>query len=326
MFRIAGLAERRIDVLTIGSLVMEQVALIEQWPELGGQDVVKVRDMVFTAGGCAMNVAAFIGRFGGFPAIVSAIGTGKYSEEIWEELDRSRVDTQFLRVYKGREGSLIFIMSNPEGDWAVLDYMDPLLKIQEEDIPSVNKLKQAKAIHIDGFSFVSAGCESAIRLALQRGREAGCIISVDASVPAAKQHLDFLRWLIRKADIAYMNKFEGQRITGADATEEVVARLQSFGPRLSFLKLGSGGSFVITPESCEELPAFEVDVVDTVAAGDAYVATSLLMLIRGMTPKEAGLRGSAAGALACLGAGSLSSRFTLDNVEDMVRQGHPLAT
>ncbi len=144
---------------------------------------------------------------------------------------------------------------------------------------------------------------------------------MDGSVPAAKHHDQFLQWLCEQADIVYLNDFEGRRVTGVTSIEGIIAGLQSLGPQVAFLKVGASGSYIVTQKSSEKLPAFEIDVVDTVAAGDAYIATTLLLLLRGMEYREAGLWGSAAGALACLGAGSLSSRFTLDEVERLVQRG-----
>lgn len=69
------------------------------------------------------------------------------------------------------------------------------------------------------------------------------------------------------------------------------------------------------------IPAYEVNVLDTVAAGDAYIATMLLSLCRGLPLMEAATRGSAAGALACLGFGSLSSRFTDSDIDTLIARG-----
>ena len=86
------------------------------------------------------------------------------------------------------------------------------------------------------------------------------------------------------------------------------------GPAVSILKLGNEGSVVITPEATASVVPYKVKVVDTVAAGDAYIAATLLSLSQGHPLIEAAKRGSAAGALACLGPGSLSSRFNMKDV------------
>ena len=317
----ASMKERPIEVAAIGSLVLEQVVRIDRWPHKGGQDVVPVSKMVMTAGGCAVNVTCFLGRYGAHSAVISSIGGGRYGEPVQRELEASNVDLRFLVKHPESEGSLIIILSNPEGDWAVLDYMDDQLRLQLKDIPSVEELAECKILHIDGFSFDSAGSEEAIGLALERAKKAGCLISVDGAVPAAARHVEFLRFLFSQADIVFANEYEGLRATVADSIEDAINGFQKMGIKAVFLKLGARGSLVITPASVQEIPSFEVAVADTVAAGDAYIATTLLLLLRGRSLVDAAVRGSAAGALACLGYGSLSSRFDLDDVENLVERG-----
>jgi ribokinase len=316
-----SVASRPIDIIALGSLVMERIIQVERWPETGGQDVVPVKSITDTSGGCAMNVACFTSRQGGKAAIISRIGDGIYSRITWEELAISGVSTKYLTCSKGKEGSLIIILSNPAGDWAVLDYIDPELSLKIEDLPQVNEFMQSKFVHIDGFSFLSVGEKEPVQEAVIRARQAGCILSVDASVPAAKTERNFLEALFRQADFGFANKYEALQITQALEIQSAVEVLQTMGPKVSVLKMGLEGSYVITPDAVGFVPAYEVDILDTVAAGDAYIATMLLSLCRGLPLMESATRGSAAGALACLGFGSLSSRFTDVEIDALIARG-----
>jgi sugar/nucleoside kinase (ribokinase family) len=176
-------------------------------------------------------------------------------------------------------------------------------------------------LHIDGFSFVSAGDEAAVSLAMERARAAGCLVSADGAVPAAARHTDFLRHLFSQADLVFANAFEGMRATDTDTVEDATQAFQRMGPKAVFLKLGPHGALVITQDGVHEIPGYEVEVADTVAAGDAFIATTLLGLLSEATFVEAATSGSAAGALACGGLGSLSSRFDLKDVERLVARG-----
>ena len=316
-----SLAERPLDIVALGSLVMERIIQVEKWPETGGQDVVPVKSISDTSGGCAMNVACFAGRQGGKAAVISGIGDGQYSRITWDELAVSGVETNYLTCHQGKEGSLIIILSNPSGDWAVLDYIDPQLSLKMEDLPSTDEFTRTKFLHIDGFSFLSVGEKEPVQEAVLRSRQSGCILSVDASVPAAKTERDFLETLFRQADLGFANKYEALQITKTSEIQLAVKALQKMGPKVSILKMGLEGSFVITPDAVGFVPAYEVDVLDTVAAGDAYIATTLLSLCRGLPLMEAATRGSAAGALACLGFGSLSSRFTGKDIDALIARG-----
>ena len=300
---------------------MERVMHVDHWPEAGGQETVRVLSIVDTAGGCATNVSCFAGRLGGKAAVLSALGDGQYTRPVLEEMAYAGVDTSLLAVHPGREGSLIIIMTNPTGDWSVLEYIDRELVVRVQDVPSVDIFRTAKFFHVDGFSYLTAGEKGPVLEAVRRAREAGCVLSVDASVPAARSEPEFLRTLSKQADLLFVNETEALVITQAAAVEQSIQELQNLGPQVAVLKLGKEGSYVITPEAIKQIPAYEVDVVDTVAAGDAYIGTTLVSLSRGLSLMESARRGSAAGALACRGAGSLSHRFSESDIQQLLERG-----
>jgi ribokinase len=315
------LQNRPLDLIAIGSLVMERVIQVDQWPDPGGQDTVRVLSIVDTCGGCATNVSCFAGRMGGKAAVISALGDGQYTDIVRAEMDYAGVDTSLLAVSPGKEGSLIVILTDPTGDWAVLEYDDPELKVRMEDLPPVETFSRAKFFHVDGFSYLTAGDKEPVLEAVKRARQAGCLLSVDASVPAARTEPEFLRLLARDADIVFANETEALVITEMPTIEQAIQTFQLMGPQIAVLKLGKEGSYVITPSAVGRVPAYEVEVVDTVAAGDAYIGTMLVSLCRGLSLLDAATRGSAAGALACLGAGSMSHRFSLGDVQRLLDRG-----
>jgi len=316
----SSLLDRPIDILALGSALLEQVILVNQWPAPGGQAEVNVERMNFVAGGCAANVTCFAGRLGAQAAPICCLGDGRYSQELWNEFDRSRVLTSYVHRYPGHDGNLVIELTNREGDWATMALVDPEIMLRVDDIPPIDAFQKSKVFHVDGFCYVNAGDRRAVEKAVKLARAAGCLLSVDASVPAAQSYPDFLTWLFTQADVVFANLFEAQSVTMVDELGDVVAGLQKLGPKLAVLKLGSEGSVVITPEAVGRVPAYPVEVVDTVAAGDAYIATVLVRLIAGDSLLQATHRGSAAGALACLGPGSLSSWFTLEDIDRLIAE------
>jgi sugar/nucleoside kinase (ribokinase family) len=313
-----ALTLRPIDILALGSAVLEQVIQVDRWPASGGQGAVTISRMTFTAGGCGINVSCFSGRLGACSAVICCLGDGKYSQEIWDELGRSNVLTQYIHRFEGHDGNLVIELTNPEGDWTVMNYMDPEVKLSVADIPLEDVFRSTKILHIDGYSYVNAGDRASVETAFARARQAGCVISVDGCVPAAENHPDFMASLFARADIVFANLYEAFSATKTSSVEEAMQIFQKMGPKLCILKMGLDGSHMITPEGFGHVPAYPVDVVDTVAAGDAYIATCLSRLIQGDSLLRAARRGSAAGALACLGPGSLSSRFGLADIDRLI--------
>ncbi len=68
------------------------------------------------------------------------------------------------------------------------------------------------------------------------------------------------------------------------------------------------------------IPAFKVDVVDTTAAGDAFIGGLAAALLKGKSLEEAVRYGNASGALAATKFGAQPSLPTQDEVEQLLRR------
>jgi len=313
------LYERSIDILAVGSSILEQVIRINKWPEWRKQITSTVHEISYSVGGCATNVACFIGRMGGKATLVTVIGEGRYGEEVWKEVIRSGVDANHVRKMPMKEGNLVIEFTNADGEWMVMDYIDPTVCLTKECIPPLNIFRNVKILYIDGYSFVSAGSPDVIDLFLERGDQAGCVIASDGSVPAARSNPDYLRSLYERSHIVSANSEEALAATKTDDLNEAMEIFQKMSPNISIIKIGEMGSYLLTSDTITHIPAFPVEVIDTVGAGDAYNAALLLSLCQKKSLKVASFRGSAAGALACKGSGSLTSYFTFNEIDTMIK-------
>jgi sugar/nucleoside kinase (ribokinase family) len=303
--RLAALSQRPFGVVALGSALLEQVVHIAAWPQgNGSQGNIRAERVTMSAGGCAVNVSAYAARLGATSAAIAALGDGRYGAPVLAELEASGVDISWMKIMQGREGGLLMLLCGPDGGWTALDHTDPAIVLTRADIPA-DAFAQARILHIDGYSYVTAGDEDAVEAALAAARAAGCVISIDSSEPAATTHTAFLRSLYARADIAFANAGEAAAVTGATDPRDAAARLLALGPAIAIVKCGVSGSLLATASGIVPIPAYPTDIVDTISAGDAYVAATLVALIDG--------------ALACLGAGSLSSHFTRADIRSVIR-------
>ena len=87
------------------------------------------------------------------------------------------------------------------------------------------------------------------------------------------------------------------------------------GVKCAIIKLGAKGVFCANATESFFVPAFAVNTVDTVAAGDAFNGGLAAALYEGLSLHQAVIWGAAAGALATTKPGgqtSLPDRFTFD--------------
>jgi pseudouridine kinase len=88
------------------------------------------------------------------------------------------------------------------------------------------------------------------------------------------------------------DKEEAEALLGApfDTAEAISAgarRLVQLGVQLAVITLGADGLFYATSEESGRLPAFPVDIVDPIGAGDALTAAVAYGLLEDVSPEEA---------------------------------------
>jgi ribokinase len=82
--------------------------------------------------------------------------------------------------------------------------------------------------------------------------------------------------------------------------------------------LGSRGALIVNAELTRHIPAFQVDVVDSTAAGDAFIGGFASALLQDRSIEDAVRYGCGCGALAATKFGAQPSLPTREEVERLV--------
>jgi ribokinase len=115
-----------------------------------------------------------------------------------------------------------------------------------------------------------------------------------------------------------LSLLSGKAVEDVDSAREAAKLLLDKGLPAVVVTLGAKGSLVVTKEGAKHIPPFEVQVVDTTGAGDAFIGGFAAALVQGKTPEEAARYGNACGALATTKAGAQSSLPTKEEVEKLL--------
>jgi 2-dehydro-3-deoxygluconokinase len=164
-----------------------------------------------------------------------------------------------------------------------------------------------------------------ILAAIGRARSTGVQVSFDVNYRSTLAPPDLAGPLLRKiaenADLVFGGIEELQLLYPDGDAGEAAARLLGGGCREVVLKKGADGAAVYRGDEVVEGPGFTVDVVDTVGAGDAFVAGYLSGLLQRLEPPERLKRANACGALLCMTPGDWESSPTLGDVERFCQPG-----
>jgi 2-dehydro-3-deoxygluconokinase len=177
--------------------------------------------------------------------------------------------------------------------------------LRPADVPA-GIVEDAGVLHLTGITpALGEGPAATVREALGRARAAGVPVSVDLNYRSrlwdAATAAPVFRELAAGADMLFAGDDEARIALELDdrtGPEKLAAALAELGPREVVVKLGRRGATALIDGELIDVPAVPVQVVDSVGAGDAFVAGYLACRLAGRDPEE-GLRTAAVtGALA----------------------------
>lgn len=190
------------------------------------------------------------------------------------------------------------------------------------DIPA-EQIAAARLLHITGITpGLSSSAADAIDCAINCAREAGTLVSFDLNYRSALwEHQDAgtsFRRIAARADIVFAGDDEAAITVGAGTPAELARRISDLGPSQVIIKRGADGCLALVDGTEYEQPAISITPVDTVGAGDAFVAGYLAELLAGLGVPGRLLTAVRTGAFACLVPGDwegMPRRSELDLLE-----------
>jgi 2-dehydro-3-deoxygluconokinase len=285
------------DLVTLG----ETMVLLAS-PEIG-----RLRDMTslrMSIGGSESNVAICASRLGRSAAWIGRVGDDEFGQMILATLRREGVDVSAsvtdpsaptAIMLKERRTAEVVRVSYYRKDYAGS-------RLSPEDLDE-ELIGSAQVLHVTGITLgLSATARAAVYAAVDTARAGGALISFDFNYRAAlwtrEEAASEFRAMSREADLIFAGEDELVIIKDEASPVEVARMLADGADRQVVIKRGPMGAICVTRDGLFEQPAFAVRTIDSVGAGDAFVAGYLTALLGGADVTERLRQGCAAGAFA----------------------------
>jgi fructokinase len=295
-------------------------------------------ELPFTArpGGAPANVAVAATRLGEEAAFAGSVGEDLFGDFILRALEAEGVDTSAVRRCEPpTRTSLAFVEIGGNGDRSFTFYRsDPAADelLSPEDV-SEELLSDASFVNFGSILLIKDPGRSAIHKAAKLARDLNIPTAFDVnfrehlwpSVEAARETVNPLFVL---STVVKLGDDELSPLLDVGQPDEAAEILLGRGASLVLVSQGPEGAFYATRGFSGSVPAFEVEVVDATGAGDAFFAAALVHLSGDPgylsdeeRVREATLRGSAAGALACRDYGAMRALPTKKELERFMADG-----
>jgi ribokinase len=294
-------------ITVIGSINMDLVVRTPRFP--GPGETILGSDFLTVPGGKGANQAVAVARMGARTAMLGRVGSDAFGEQMLKGLQGEGIDTGHVSVDSEAPSGVALITVVESGENNIIVVPGANGRLSPQDVEDAEATLDASSSIVLQLEIPLPTVMGAVDSAARRG-----VRVILNAAPARPLPPD----LLGKVDYLIVNELEAALLTGLDSTqpEEASKALLAQGPANVVITLGNAGALLATPQGLEVVPTFEVSVVDTTAAGDAFAGAFAVALAEGKGPLEAVRRANAAGALAATRLGaqpSLPTRVELES-------------
>lgn len=307
------------DIVCVGQLVVD--VLVKPVDSLDYKtDTCKVDSFTLKNGGDAMNTAIGLAKLGNRVRFIGKVGTdafGAYLKDVFREYG---VDILGVKEVPDCNTSACLVMINSQAERAFFYHGGANETISTEDI-DYDLLVGAKAVHVGGTymhpKFDGSGAAELFRQARARG----CLTSMDVTWDTTGRWMEVIKPCLPYLDFFMPSHKEARQITGTDEPRVMAEILKACGVSNIVIKLGAEGCYVDAGGEAFMQPAFDVNVVDTTGAGDAFVAGFLTGLVKGWPYRRCASFACAVSAHCITRIGSTTGISSFDKTIEFMNDG-----
>ena len=290
---------KRPRLTVLGSLNMDISVTVPRLPAPGA--TVLGSAAVFTPGGKGANQAVAAARLGAEVRMTGCVGGDDFGRRLLAALREAGVDAAGVRVADHVPTGLAMISVDHAGE--------NIITVAPGANHEVGAADAATAVDApyDALVISAEVPVRAIRAALARAHGTLCVLNLAPApqIPeqAAAIVADGVEWLVVNESEA--GAVLGRPVDGLKDAAAAAAELATAGARHAVVTAGAYGAALAGPDGDPlTIEAFDVEAVDTVGAGDTFVAALAVTLAAGVPPAEAVRAAAAAGAAAATRTGA----------------------
>jgi fructokinase len=259
--------------------------LIDFLPHEKGLKLDKVNSFYKLPGGAPANVACVVAKLGGKSYFMGQVGEDSFGHYLNDELKKFNVNTSFLSFSKTYNTSLVFVSLDLHGERDFMFYRNP--SADQMYLPSQinHEILDHSILHFCSVGLAPYPLKDATLSAIQYTKDHQGIISFDPNVRLSlwKDH-ELLKQTIFEfipyANILKVSDDELLFLTHIEDEKKAVNMLFIGDVEIIIVTKGRLGVSLYTKETSYYSPGFQVDVVDTTGAGDAFIGAFLYQVLQ----------------------------------------------
>lgn len=295
------------DIVVIGSLNADLVVKSPRFPQPG--ETISGGDLQTIPGGKGANQAVAAARQGVKVAMVGRVGSDSFGPFLVDNLKANQVNTGRVLADDSVTGTAIIVV-DADGQNSIVLSPGANGKVSPADVDSA---PDAKVLLLQ-FEIPM----DVVLHAAKRYKAKGTTVILN---PAPAREIP--GELLANIDILIPNESELSLLTGmsvddAASAERAAKEVLKQGVKTVIVTMGSKGALAVSGTQVTHLNTYKVDVVDTTAAGDAFIGGFASAFLSGKSLEDSVRYGCVCGALATTKFGAQPSLPTKEEVERFI--------
>jgi sugar/nucleoside kinase (ribokinase family) len=299
-------------VVGIGSCGIDYFAIVPRL--LGPEEKINAERIEIHPGGVTGNNLTQVARLGAKAGWLGLIGDDENGRLITRAFAEDGLDLSGIEVIPGEKSTFTWIPVDAHGERCIYMFPNVNGKLSAEQVRTrfAGHIMKARHFHTEASQLPLPPVREAMRIA----HEAGVRVIFDLDVAPsyfAQARLGSENELLEAlqfVDVLKPCKAAAREITGETDYDKMATKLLGLGPKIVAVTMGPEGSLLATANTMDHVPAFNVSVVDSTGAGDAFMGGLSYGLLQGWELANAALFANASAALCCtkVGARAMSKR------------------
>lgn len=306
----------KTNILVFGSINVDLVTKVNNLPAQG--ETVFAETFLTENGGKGANQAVSAARLGAKVSMIGRVGSDGFGRQVLRNLESESINTEMVTEDSDTNTGIALITIDSQSQNTIvvssganmtcgvteLRYLEASLAktdclILQNEVPYVVNLKAAQ---------------------LARGKGVQVVWDPAPFVTDTKE-------LINNVNYLTPNQNEAQLLAKCEITDErsihkALQRIKKLSDAVCLITMGEDGVFFLSGSELTHVPGYEVESVDSVAAGDAFAGGFAVGLSEGKSLPVAIKRGCASGALATTKIGAQAAMPFRKEVDQLFNSVH----
>ena len=273
-------------------------------------------------GGAPLNVAIHLKKKGENPLLISRTGNDTEGEKLVRFLTASGLTPNFIQTDKELPTSKVLVHLDRDKN-ATYEICEPVAWDNIQMNSEIEKVGVSADLVIYG-SLASRN-ETTRKTLLELLDLSDAIRLLDVNLRPPYDNRDWIKRLLLLSDFVKLNDFELETIASWDNISGKLSKLILWFsefyqcPEICVTR-GASGAALFTENNFYEHPGFRVNAVDTVGAGDSFLASLVASLSKGLHPQKALERACATGAFVASRMGAVPD-YAENDIQKIISQG-----